>query len=246
MTPRLVDHLLSRMRLWPGATLESRAELALAGGRQVIPRRHRSIGYEHDPLLAKIGKRHSVIVPERFQLGLRPWLGRRVEIRSRNQVTFGKNAIVLSGTILNGRSRKRVWGIECGDDFYVKESAYIDSYGGWIAIGRGAALAQGSVIHGNGGVTVGDYLMMGHGAMILAGNHRHLLSEMPFVFQGSESRGVKVGHNVWIGAGAQILDGSVLGDNVVVGAGTVVAGKVPSNSIVTGERALEIRPLRAV
>jgi acetyltransferase-like isoleucine patch superfamily enzyme len=128
----------------------------------------------------------------------------------------------------------------------VKENAYIDAYGGFIRVGRGGALAQATVIHGNGGVEIGDYLMMGHGAMILAGNHNHTLADVPFLFQGSTTRGITLGNNVWLGAGAIILDGSSIGHNVVIGAGAVVAGHVPENSIVIGSRELILRPLGQV
>jgi acetyltransferase-like isoleucine patch superfamily enzyme len=167
------------------------------------------------------------------------------ELRTASQISLGRNAIIRRGTILDGRSNTSKFGIDCGDDFYVKEGAYIDAYGGHIRIGRGAAIAQAVAIHGNGGVDVGDYLMMGHGSMILAGNHRHDPSAgIPFIFQGSIARGINIGNNVWIGAGAIILDGVNLGDNVVVGAGTVVSEDIPSGCLVTSSRELIIVALR--
>jgi acetyltransferase-like isoleucine patch superfamily enzyme len=168
------------------------------------------------------------------------------ELRNASQISLGRNAIIKQGTILDGRSNTSRFGIDCGDDFYVKEGAYIDAYGGHIRIGRGAAIAQAVAIHGNGGVDVGDYLMMGHGSLILAGNHRHdPLAGMPFIFQGSTARGINIGNNVWIGAGGIILDGVTLGDNVVVGAGTVVSEDVPSGCLVTASRDLKIVALRS-
>jgi acetyltransferase-like isoleucine patch superfamily enzyme len=168
------------------------------------------------------------------------------ELRNVSKISLGRNAIVKQGTILDGRSTTSRYGIDCGDDFYVKEGAYIDAYGGHICIGRGAAIAQAVAIHGNGGVDVGDYLMMGHGSMILAGNHRHDPSAgMPFIFQGSTARGIKIGNNVWIGAGAIILDGVTLGDDIVVGAGTVVSEDIPSGCLVTASRKLNIVALHS-
>ena len=43
-----------------------------------------------------------------------------------------------------------------------------------------------------------------------------------------------IGNNVFIGARSTILYGSEIGDNVIIGTGCVVKGKVPSNSIVIG------------
>jgi acetyltransferase-like isoleucine patch superfamily enzyme len=168
------------------------------------------------------------------------------EIRTPHQVSLGIGAVIRAGTILNGRSRKRKFGIKCGPDFYVKEGAYIDAYDGYIEVGKGAAIAQNCAIHGNGGVVIGDYLMMGRGAMILAGNHRYNLEyNIPFIMQGSITKGIRIGNNVWLGAMSIVLDGVKIGDNVVIGAGAIVTHDIPSNSLVVGSRKLRIRALQA-
>ena len=45
---------------------------------------------------------------------------------------------------------------------------------------------------------------------------------------------IKVGNNVWIGAGCTILAGVKIGDNTVIGAGSVVAKSIPSNVVAVG------------
>ena len=45
---------------------------------------------------------------------------------------------------------------------------------------------------------------------------------------------VHIGRNCWIGAGAVILPGVTLGDNVVVGAGSIVTKDLPSNVVAVG------------
>lgn len=242
-SPAAVDYLISRLRRHPPATLEARAEKRLSSGQSAIPRSGAEGATEYDPNLASlVSERAGDNSPTRAW-SARPWVGRRVELRTRRQILLGRNAIIMSGTILNGRSRSRAHGILCGDDFYVKENAYLDAYGGWIQIGRGAALAQETAIHGNGGVTVGNYLMMGRGSMLLAGNHNYSADDRPFLFQGSTSKGIVVGSNVWIGAGVVVLDGVTVGDNVVIGAGTIVARDVPSDSLVVGVRDLSVQHL---
>lgn len=47
---------------------------------------------------------------------------------------------------------------------------------------------------------------------------------------------VKIGKNCWIGANTIILRGSTIGDNVVVGAGSIVKGNIPANSILVQKR----------
>ncbi len=49
--------------------------------------------------------------------------------------------------------------------------------------------------------------------------------------------GVRIGKNVWIGAGSIILDGTVIGDNCVVVAGSLVNRRYPDNVIIQGNPA---------
>lgn len=45
---------------------------------------------------------------------------------------------------------------------------------------------------------------------------------------------IKIGNNVFIGMGAIIMPGTIINDNVVIGAGSVVRGEIPTDSIVIG------------
>ena len=47
-------------------------------------------------------------------------------------------------------------------------------------------------------------------------------------------KGIKIGNNCWIGAGAVFLDGAELGDGCVVGANTVITKKFEKNSVIVG------------
>jgi acetyltransferase-like isoleucine patch superfamily enzyme len=47
-------------------------------------------------------------------------------------------------------------------------------------------------------------------------------------------REIKIGKNVFIGMGAIIMPGTTIHDNVVIGAGSVVRGEIPTDSIVIG------------
>lgn len=49
--------------------------------------------------------------------------------------------------------------------------------------------------------------------------------------------GIKIGNNVFVGMRTIILPNTQVGDNVVIGAGSVVKGKIPANSVVAGNPA---------
>jgi acetyltransferase-like isoleucine patch superfamily enzyme len=54
---------------------------------------------------------------------------------------------------------------------------------------------------------------------------------------------ITVGNNVFIGHGSIILPNTQIGDNVVIGARSVVKGVIPSNVVVAGVPAKIIRPI---
>ena len=54
---------------------------------------------------------------------------------------------------------------------------------------------------------------------------------------------VNIAKNVWIGERSIILKGSEIGENSIIGAGSVVSGKVPANVVYAGNPAKEIRKL---
>jgi acetyltransferase-like isoleucine patch superfamily enzyme len=57
-------------------------------------------------------------------------------------------------------------------------------------------------------------------------------------------RNIKIGDNVFVGMNTILLPGSVVGNNVIIGAGSVVRGKIPSNSIVAGNPAKVIGDIK--
>lgn len=54
---------------------------------------------------------------------------------------------------------------------------------------------------------------------------------------------IEIGNNVFIGKKTIIMPGAQIGDNVIIGAGSVVRGKVESNSILIGNPAIKISDL---
>ena len=52
---------------------------------------------------------------------------------------------------------------------------------------------------------------------------------------------IEVGNNIWIGGNVVVLPGVKIGDNVVIGAGSIVTKDIPSNVIAVGNPCREIR-----
>lgn len=82
-------------------------------------------------------------------------------------------------------------------------------------------------------IYVGDYTMFGPGVIVATAGHPILpeLREQAYQYNAP----VHIGRNCWIGAGAVILPGITIGDNVVVGAGSVVTKDLPDNVVAVGD-----------
>ena len=57
---------------------------------------------------------------------------------------------------------------------------------------------------------------------------------------------ITVGNDVWFGGGVKVLPGVTIGDNVVIGAGSVVSRDIPSNSMAVGVPARVVKTLPAL
>ncbi len=83
-------------------------------------------------------------------------------------------------------------------------------------------------------VEIGDHVFIHRGTIILT----HDWASWCFVYSHNEflpSHGhVKIGNNVWMGENVTILKGVAIGDNVIIGLGSVVTKDIPSNSIAVG------------
>lgn len=109
-----------------------------------------------------------------------------------------------------------------------------------LELGDDVDLAKGVLITGKGGVSVGDRTLVGYGTRIISSNHK--VSETGTIFgSGHEHSPVRIGEDVWIGAGCTILPGVSIGRRAVVAAGAVVTKDVREGEVVAGVPARLIR-----
>lgn len=81
-------------------------------------------------------------------------------------------------------------------------------------------------------IYVGDYTMFGPNVTVASAGHPILPELRKKAYQYNFP--VKIGRNCWICAGAVIVPGVTIGDNVVIGAGSVVTKDIPSNTVAVG------------
>ena len=88
-------------------------------------------------------------------------------------------------------------------------------------------------------IKIGDYCKFGNNLVIVDHDHNFKNNYSEFV-----SSPIHIGNNVWCGANVTILRGTEIGDNCVIGAGTVVKGCFPANCIICGSKGEIIRKQR--
>jgi len=137
--------------------------------------------------------------------------------------------------------------VELSKNLVIGKGSQISSFvkikasAGLLKIGSTVDVAVGSFLSsGEGKLIIGDDCLIGPNCVILADNYNYSRIDQTFREQGHASHGTIIGNNVSIGAGTVILDGSEIGDGVMISANSVVSGKIAENSVVQGNPATVI------
>ena len=127
----------------------------------------------------------------------------------------------------------------------IDESCFIippfhTEFGKNTKIGKNVFINSCCRFQDNGGIEIGDKTMIGPNVTIVTINHEI----NPEKRINATPKPVKIGKNVWIGADCTILPGVTIGENSIIGAGSVVTKNVPNNVIVAGNPARLIREIK--
>lgn len=124
--------------------------------------------------------------------------------------------------------------IKIGKSTSVDIGVVLRAYGGEITIGDNCSVNPYCVLYGGGGLKIGDRVRIAAHTVIVPSNHIFSNPDLPIKDQGLSCKGIAIEDDVWIGAGARILDGVKIGRGAVVGAGAVVTKSIEPFSIVAG------------
>ena len=128
----------------------------------------------------------------------------------------------------------------------IAASAYVDASSvlvGDIVIGDDCRINPHCVLYSGNGIRIGNQVLIAPGVSIVPANHNFARRDVPIVEQGFRASrgGVVIESNVWIGAHAVILDGTHIERGAIIGAGSVVRGRVPAFQIWAGVPAARIK-----
>ncbi len=90
-------------------------------------------------------------------------------------------------------------------------------------------------------IYVGDYTMLGPNVVLATAGHPILPELREKAYQYNSS--VHIGRNCWLGAGVLVMPGVTIGDNTVIGAGSVVTKDIPANVVAVGNPCRVLREI---
>lgn len=116
---------------------------------------------------------------------------------------------------------------------FIIEQPFMCDYGYNIEIGENFYANHNLIILDANKVKFGDNVLIGPNCSFYTSGHP---TDVNLRKQFLEyAKPIEVGNNVWIGGNVIVLPGVKIGDNVVIGAGSVVTKDIPSNSIAVGD-----------
>ena len=111
---------------------------------------------------------------------------------------------------------------DCGINLHIEKNVFINS---------------GCRFQDQGGVYIGEQSLIGHNVILATLNHNIDPNHRADLFP----KPIHIGKRVWVGSGSIILPGVTIGDNSIIGAGSIVTKDVPPNVIVAGNPAKFIK-----
>ncbi|WP_275044802.1 acyltransferase [Microbacterium testaceum] len=149
------------------------------------------------------------------------------------------------GRLILGRStRHEINGdLQRGQDLQIADHAYVFVHSsGSLKLGENVYIGRGAILTCFNNVEIGSNVRIAERVSIHDENHAY--EPAPVADRSLyTTKPVAIGSGVWIGANSVILPGTVIGDDSVVGAGSVVRGTFPARSLIAGVPARVVREI---
>lgn len=130
---------------------------------------------------------------------------------------------------------------EIGEDCYIEPPLHSNWGGKHVHFGKGVYANFNLTLVDDTHIYVGDYTMLGPNVVLATAGHPILPELRPLAYQYNMP--VHIGKNCWLGAGVIVLPGVTIGDNTVIGAGSVVTKDIPANVVAVGNPCRVLREI---
>ena len=111
---------------------------------------------------------------------------------------------------------------DCGKNIHIGENVFINS---------------NCTMQDQGGIFIGDNVLIGHNACLLTLNHNEDPKKRPKPIPAP----IKIGNGAWLGSNVTVLPGVTIGDGAIIAANAVVTKDVDADTIVAGIPAKVVR-----
>lgn len=165
------------------------------------------------------------------------FLGRGVQFFNKKNIQIGNNVNIGDYVKLSALGKGK---LEIGKNANIGSFSQIiistsyNNIGEHIKIGNDVGMGEFAYIGGGGGTIIGCDTIIGQYFSTHPENHHFFDKTLLIREQGVSRKGICIGQNCWIGSKVTILDGSTIGDNCVIAAGSVVTKSFPENSVLGG------------
>ena len=157
-----------------------------------------------------------------WQLGIQTYL------QSVETVHIGQNCFIAPEAKLFAEPGRP---IIIGDGSYIAADAVIH---GPVTLGKNVSINHHVTMDGGSkGIHIGDNVRIAAYCQLYAFNHG-MLPDKLVCEQPTESHGIQIGHDVWLGANVGVVDGIRIDDHAVVGMGSQVTRNIEAYQIVAG------------
>ena len=158
----------------------------------------------------------------------------QAQLQSLETVTLATNCFIAPEANLFAEPGRD---IRIGTGSHVAADCFLH---GPISIGEHCSINRGVTMDGGkAGIVIGNNTRIAANTCLYAFNHG-LAAATPIKDQPVNSKGIRIGEDVWIGANVSIVDGVHIGDGAVIGMGSVVTRDVAAATIVAGNPAAPI------
>ncbi len=165
-------------------------------------------------------------------------IGVGVSLRQPGKMSLGRDCVIEDLAHLGVRGSDDA-AIRLHPHVIIGRGAILNARNGEIEIGEHSSIGGlARIACTDGKVTIGRHVLVAGYSYIGCCGHKIDRLDVPMMLQGSDTKGgVTIGDDVWIGAGAIVLDGVTIGKGSVIGAASLVTRDIPDYSVAFGSPA---------
>lgn len=119
-----------------------------------------------------------------------------------------------------------------GENCHIEPPLHANWAGHFVSLGNNVYINFHLTLVDDTYIDIGDYTMIGPNVTLAAGTHP--ISPQLRQKASQYNLPIHIGKNVWLGAGVIVLPGVSIGDNSIIGAGSIVTKDIPANVIAVG------------